>query len=188
MIWHDRKIVFIHIPKCGGTSVRKAIQKKVGGTHRNRTWLHGWKVLDGDIWNQHATYDQYSLTVPKDYMYIAQVRNPFDRWESLYFYYIRHHGLTSDFNQWTQLQISPRLQGNLQSMLKPYMWVTQYYFIPPDCEVHRLEDKTIWNVLGKTEVHRNKSRRQPIEWTEESRQLVRDYFKCDFKEFGYDIT
>ena len=47
MIWHDRKIVFIHIPKCGGTSVRKAIQKKVGGTHRNRTWLHGWKVLDG---------------------------------------------------------------------------------------------------------------------------------------------
>ena len=40
----------------------------------------------------------------------------------------------------------------------------------------------------KTEVHKNKSKRQPIEWTEESRQLVRDYYKCDFKEFGYDIT
>ena len=39
MIWHDEKIVFIHIPKCGGTSVRKAIQKKVGGMQKQE---HGY--------------------------------------------------------------------------------------------------------------------------------------------------
>ena len=156
---------FFHIPRCGGTSIMGH-----SAHHSARNWVPIIEYLYPKI------------------KFITQVRNPFDRWESIYFYYVKHHGLTIEFDEWTQLQITPRLQGNLQSAMKPYMWITQYYFIPPNCEVHKLEDKTIWKVLVKTEVHKNKSKRQPIEWTEESRQLVRDYYKCDFKEFGYDIT
>ncbi len=156
---------FFHIPRCGGTSV-------IGNSahHSARNWVPIIEYLYPNI------------------NFITQVRNPFDRWESIFLYHKNRHGVKFKFNEWTQRQITPRLQGNLQSPMKPYMWITQYHFIPPNCEVHKLEDKTIWKVLGKTEVHRNKSKRLPIEWTEESRQLVRDYFKCDFKEFGYDIT
>ena len=31
MIWHDEKLIYVHIPKCGGTSIRRAMQAKAGG-------------------------------------------------------------------------------------------------------------------------------------------------------------
>ena len=53
-----------------------------------------------ELWNQHATYDRYVLTVPNDYMYIAQVRNPFDRFESMWKHLVRAKFTDVGFEKW----------------------------------------------------------------------------------------
>ena len=193
MIWHDRKLVFIHIPKCGGTSIRKAIQKKVGGTHRNRTWLHGWKVLDGDIWNQHATYDQYSLTVPKDYMYIAQVRNPFDRFESMWKHLVRAGFVHSSFNDWGLSAISSLQEGDWEACfehkppLRPaaaLLFKPQWQWVREDVIIFKMEDKNIWNLLGLKETHLNTSPGK-CEWSAKLFRKVQQFYERDFEEFRY---
>ena len=112
---------FFHIPRCGGTSV-------IGNSahHSARNWVPIIEYLYPNI------------------NFITQVRNPFDRWESIFLYHKNRHGVKFKFNEWTQRQITPRLHGNLQSPMKPYMWITQYHFIPPNCEVHKLEDKSLF--------------------------------------------
>ena len=67
---HDNKIVFIHIPRTGGTSIKSALN------------LHD-KIYKEDVYHMSAN------DIPKeceDYFKFTFVRNPFDRFVSLYFY------------------------------------------------------------------------------------------------------
>ncbi len=67
---HDKKIVFIHVPRTGGTSIKSALN------------LHD-KIYKEDVYHMSAN------DIPKgceDYFKFAFVRNPFDRFVSLYFY------------------------------------------------------------------------------------------------------
>tara|TARA_B100000073_G_C23660077_1_gene544190 strand:+ start:641 stop:1183 length:543 start_codon:yes stop_codon:yes gene_type:complete len=67
---HDNKRVFIHIPRTGGTSIKSALN------------LHD-KIYKKDVYHTSAN------EIPKeckDYFKFAFVRNPFDRFVSLYFY------------------------------------------------------------------------------------------------------
>ena len=69
MISHDKKLVFIHIPKCAGCSINKAFGLKV---HAG-TGHAGWKG--------HAPF------IKKGYFCFTYVRNPWDRIVSLYHYF-----------------------------------------------------------------------------------------------------
>ena len=94
MIFENDKIIFIHIPKCGGSSVTTAYRqyrlpkdKKIA----MKTWTPGlksvskWKTNKAEwveVNNMHATYDRYKPFYP-DYQYITQIRYPMARWESV---------------------------------------------------------------------------------------------------------
>lgn len=72
MILHDSKIIFIHIPRTGGTSV----EKHFGFKHQ-----HGWKPETA----QHLTLKEYSNHYDvNDYFKFTLVRNPWDRLVSWY--------------------------------------------------------------------------------------------------------
>jgi len=89
MILHDKKIIFIHIPRTGGTSVEEYFQFK----HQ-----HGWKPDTA----QHLTLKEYSDHYDvEDYFKFTIVRNPWDRlvswylWshaEVIYFQYLAETG------------------------------------------------------------------------------------------------
>jgi chondroitin 4-sulfotransferase 11 len=72
---HDKKMVFIHIPRTGGTSIKSALN------------LHD-KIYKEDVYHMSAN------DIPKkynDYFKFTFVRNPFDRFVSLYFYNKSEH-------------------------------------------------------------------------------------------------
>ncbi len=65
---HDRKLVFMHIPKTAGTSIKSIILLPRTTTHRTPARLFSSKV-----WNDYTTF--------------CVVRNPFDHFISSYFYH-----------------------------------------------------------------------------------------------------
>ena len=72
MILHDKKIIFVHIPRTGGTSVEK---------YFNFKFDHGWKPETA----QHLTLEEYDNHYDiKNYFKFTIVRNPWDRLLSWY--------------------------------------------------------------------------------------------------------
>lgn len=82
MINHKHKFIFIHVPKCGGTSISKLKNfcVKNEGLSDHLPYLPN-SVSKGDS-------SSYSRNYPgaKNYKYFTIVRNPWDRAVSTYFY------------------------------------------------------------------------------------------------------
>jgi hypothetical protein len=68
MISHKHKFIFVHIPKCGGTSICKSLDVGM---------------------SEHGRIDQYVNDKTRNYFKFTFVRNPWDRFVSLYNYYIK---------------------------------------------------------------------------------------------------
>lgn len=69
MICHEKRVIFVHIPKCGGTSINNYLNMKViGGTG-------------------HAYYNAHAQYVNAGYFAFTFVRNPWDRVVSMYKYF-----------------------------------------------------------------------------------------------------
>ena len=93
MISHDKKCIFIHIPKCGGTSVEDVIWPKEQGRTEDDLWM-GFvsrfknKYQTGGL--QHLLAWQVREEVGSDvfsaYYKFAFVRNPWDRIVSQFAY------------------------------------------------------------------------------------------------------
>jgi len=119
--------VYIHIPKCGGIAVtRSYIAQYFIKDKKNHLVHRSWKggvtaeyIREGKkertkgvhYNNIHATYDQIAIQYP-DYKYFTVIRNPIDRWESLY-----RHGCDNNFIvdwdivTWTKSAISSLQNG-----------------------------------------------------------------------------
>ena len=66
---HDRNIVFVHIPKTAGISIKAIVlPQQIVTTHRTPV-----KLVSSKVWNNYTTF--------------CVVRNPFDRFISSYFYH-----------------------------------------------------------------------------------------------------
>lgn len=76
MINHDYRLVFIHVPKCAGSSFNSAFKLSVHGG------------------SGHAFYHDHIEYIQKGYFTCSIVRNPWDRLVSLYSYFYnmdKHH-------------------------------------------------------------------------------------------------
>ena len=95
MISHKHKFIFIHIPKCGGTSVEQTLLKNEGIpeerilkwnlTHDEQQKFRLWYKY-GNVDVQHRKIDQYKTENEKKYFTFTFVRNPWERFLSEYFY------------------------------------------------------------------------------------------------------
>jgi len=209
MIWHNERLIFIHIPKCGGTSVRRCMQHKLGGKHKNRTWIHGWKTfVEPNLWNQHAYYDQYAL-VYRDYTYCTQVRNPYTRFESMWKHCLRADLTTKDFYEWGNRTIDNLAVGDWEFacdddrrelMIEYYyskkdilsmLFQPQWRWVRSPVKVFKLEDMTIWDYIKLPPIHENNSQKdervasREIEWSQELREKVYEVYREDFRKFRY---
>ena len=105
MISHKHKFIFIHIPKCGGTSVEQTLLKNEGIpeerilkwdlTHEEQQKFRLWYKYDNvDV--QHRKIDQFKDVREKSYFTFTFVRNPWGRFLSEYFYIKKSNGCGCD--------------------------------------------------------------------------------------------
>lgn len=114
----DLKIFFIHIPKCGGTSIDNS--KLFEGRGRGHRGYYGFKQLLAEHFC--------------DYKCFALVRNPWDRLASA-FYYISERGSGSNFDVQTHEKHFSRFGGCFRSFLEcfcedPGQYLSLLHFRP----------------------------------------------------------
>lgn len=182
----DRLVLFVHIPKAGGTSVERFLSA-AGET----ALLHGRKIRGMSMTPQHIHADIYEKILPEsfyDYSFCI-VRNPFDRLASEY---IMRTGSEEDFDRWVERIFSeyPADQFVHDNHIRP-----QTEFILPGIEVFRFEEG-IRNIIGrvaarldieppKEDVHQRKSPPIEISATERTLQRIEEFYASDFEAFGY---
>ena len=201
MIHHNRKLVFIHIPKCGGSSVRrsiwveglainpsphsraeKIIEKKAQVNIRTK------KLQWYEEQQRHFRYDEVIDLFP-NYKYITQVRNPVERWKS--FWKMRKQNQwhkIPDINTWTEQILLNFRYGALPEHADT-CWLLEpaWKWIGEKVEVHKLEEHTIWGALGVEELNNwNVSVLENPELDSVLEEKVKSLYYKDYELFGYE--
>lgn len=174
----NKKVLFIHISKCGGASICKAPFILVHGS------------------------PEHSPKIPvRDYRLIlsfAIVRNPYTRFTSAVF----NHGYTTPekFEEWTTTTFLNEFKNNTKNFMRNWQeLIPQYKYIYHNGKrdvnyVGKFEDlETHWdNVCGFVgeefklpHLNKNKFPDHEKYHTEKTRKVVRDVYAKDFELFGY---
>ena len=104
MISHKHKCIFIHIPKCAGTSIKYFLfpDENVHWFDANYEVVHGW-CPQRKFFMQHATSKQLVETglISREqwdtYFKFTFVRNPWDRAVSDYFWMMKDRKIKDSF-------------------------------------------------------------------------------------------
>jgi len=187
MISHKHKFIFIHIPKCGGTTVEKALGWD-GAPHHTMEWY------------MKQNYDSN----PDEYYKFTFVRNPWDRLVSWYFY-CRTRGLGSypkNFEEWVQTGIIPHWETSERIIdgtkwrgkdpINYQSWIThekQYDFIGK-LENFQQDFNIVCEKIGIPQQqlrHTNKSNHKHYTeyYDDETREIVAEKYARDIERFGY---
>jgi hypothetical protein len=192
---HNRNILFIHVPKTGGTSVEKFLETIAEpGLHNKsrkllRDFSSGW--LAPSLAMQHFDRKLLEGVFPNnfiDYAFMI-VRHPVDRLISEYRHSRTHGRLDSrlPFNVWAHMVLriarwEPHFRNN--------HFLPQANFRCFDADVYHFEDgieKIILEISSKLELskpefipHEKKSYFQEINASESTINLIRKIYKEDF--------
>ena len=107
MICHKKKLIFIHIPKCAGSSINSFYfgNQKLNWKEPNYGSLHGW-CPQRKIHLQHATAqelletDLVSKQNWKEYFKFTFIRNPWDRAYSDYLWIQKDRKIHGNFKEY----------------------------------------------------------------------------------------
>jgi hypothetical protein len=107
MISHEHKIIFIHIPKCAGTTIERVLFPKKQFNWREPDYenLHGW-CPKNKLFLHQATAEQLlskkliSENIWNEYLKIGIVRNPYSRAVSGYFWLMNNTQIRDSFRNY----------------------------------------------------------------------------------------
>lgn len=193
---NGKKIVFIHVPKTGGTTIEKWLMDCC-----DRFLLFSKSPPEGlRVTPQHLSLNSVRILLDFDvntYSFTI-VRNPYDRMESEFFY--RKNFLKSfskkrkgiDFSKWV-IESLKNVQGN------PFYYDNhlqkQCSFLGEGIDVFKFEDG-LENIATRIAlaigidlpVHLGKhkiSDRKPVVWSKRAIQQFNEFYQEDFDTFGY---
>lgn len=177
---------FIHVPKCGGTSITRAIGQRI---KLHDTALERRDKLGIDRWNAIYTF--------------SVVRHPYERALSFYFFsrntmYAQSRVGALSLNDWVRAALRDRLISATVAdhQLAPCKaWLADETGSILVEDIHKLEtlDDTWPRIMRRTSAqtlpHVNKSHggergRDAFDLT--SLNILQDHFRDDFDAFGYD--
>jgi hypothetical protein len=185
----------MHIPKTAGSSLRKALE------NNNNIEYHQWQK-DHHSLSTLLSRCEYHNFKP-DYTFTV-VRNPYDRFESMFSYYRslyrKEYSLSTlqfqkeyykDYRLFTELKFSQWIEWVLFERRKTNNSVlrtqSSYIDCDSDIKVFKFEDLHILeNDLGIKLETINTQPKETIGWDTTSRDLVKLYYKQDFKRFNYE--
>lgn len=202
-----KKILFIHIPRTGGTSIEKNFSADLDPTETDYKQLLGW-CDNKKIWMQHATHAQALNTLnlkATDLFSFAFVRNPWDRCVSDYIWfskYERARGTLKDYileqNDFTRF-----FKRNRNNYRADHM-MPQHKFIIDE------KGKSLVDFIGRFEKlqddyniicekagimkrklpHANQTQHKHYTeyYNEETKQMVAEKYAKDIEYFGYKFV
>jgi len=211
VISHDKKCIFIHIPKCGGTSVEDVLWPKEQGRTEEDLWM-GFvsrfknKYQTGGL--QHLLAWQVREEVGRDvfraYYKFAFVRNPWDRVVSQFAYMQRRPDLMDYVGMTSNTEFKAYLE--LIRLKEHVQWMPQVQFLLDHDgsllvdRIGRLESfnedcAQIFDDIGLTldqlPGHANRSKRQAFQYyysDSEAVEVVADMFAEDISFLGYEFV
>ncbi|MBO9357378.1 hypothetical protein GG851_25570 [Bordetella petrii] len=192
---NGRRVLFIHIPKAGGTSV-EAWMKTIAPL---RLFSMGIPAISRCTPQHYRAQDIRNLLGEGYFDYIFTiVRNPYERIESEYRMRAQlakesfWKGLP-DFSPWLEMHLEQQKRDKfvLDNHLRP-----QWEFVSNDVEVFHMEEgleAPLAKVAGILEVdppkqppHELKSKRRKITWDHVDRIRVQEHYARDFTQFEYE--
>jgi len=223
MVLEHLKTVFIHIPKCAGTSVEDSLTVVYKLDHVQR-WNYALDlpaVWEYDYFsdrkpilvvNKHARAQDYRKAGYGGYNYMALVRHPVRRWESM-FGFLKWRKLLSrriTLDEWTENAIWAMKYKEKDGFIDKLDWwkfmkqfplnleyesfmLKMVDFVDRGTRIYRLEDEKglkggIWKDLGIAH-HPARCLKTPDEHRVTANKFVikkiENYFKEDYEEFGY---
>lgn len=183
MICHDKKIIFIHCPKCGGESIEESV------FGRSDTFYNG-NLYEGSPekhWGCKDYIKHYGQKIFDDYFVFSFVRNPWDRSVSRIMYRNKRYKRPMD--------ISIQLLKQECCINKTFcedLILNQKYMVDFIGRFENLqEDFNI--VCDKIEIpqqklpHKNKSKHKHYTeyYDDETREIVAQKYAKDIEYFGY---
>ena len=211
MISHDKKCIFIHIPKCGGTSVEDVIWPKEQGRTEEDLWM-GFvsrfenKYQTGGLQHLLAwqVREEVGHDVFRDYYKFAFVRNPWDRVVSQFAYIQRRPDLMDYVGMTSNTEFKAYLE--LIRLKEHVQWMPQVRFLLDHDgsllvdRIGRLESfnedcAQIFDALGlaldQLPGHVNLSKRQAFQYyysDSEAVEIVANIFADDISFLGYEFV
>ena len=209
MISRERKLIFIHIPKCGGTSLEDLIWPD----KRSRTESDLWMGIKYPFWRrvrnkyqtgglQHLTASQVRQEVGAEMFYacfrFAVIRDPLARLVSQY----KYMSLRGDLRRYLRMSPEDSFSTYLDKIERRQhvQWMPQHMFLFDDegkplvQEIHRLEDiskdmRDLSSRIGLDAVRLPLSNTtyhvtSPVV-TEEDRSRVHRMYAKDYELLGY---
>lgn len=186
---NNKKIIYIHINKTGGTSISKAIgmRRKI---HRSAKKIK--KIILPNEWKKSLIF--------------TVVRNPYDRAYSQYFFEKKYGEFDSQikFDEWVKKNFKNK-NSRKKLFRNPYMYKTQTAWVSVDNKLvlnEYLKFENLKNDLDRFKkkwslddisqlTHENKTNKPNIKYdslfTNESLTIFNKFFEDDFKNFNYKI-
>ncbi len=207
MISHQHECIFVHIPKCGGTSIEDIIWPMP----RNESDL--WKGLINEYENKYQTgglqhlkgcqiLQEVGKNVYEKYYKFSFIRNPWDKAVSQYAYMQNRKDLMDFIGMKNGASFKKYLE--LIQKKKHVQWEEQYKFILDDNGelmvdfLGRFErfNEDVLKVLKKFGIdvneipHSMKSKRKSYDsyYDSESMEMLQSIYKVDIGTFGYTFS
>lgn len=205
----NHNIIFIHPPKCGGSSIAETLKQTNNiGQRLENTGAH--KTIKENI-DLGLTADEYFVTV----------RNPYDRYYSYYHFCIewdlkrisgrlplkggtkkfykdrRNRLLELKFEGFVNLLVDKKERKRFilsHKLLNAFDCQVKWFYNQTDKPVHlfKIEEGTVWKYLqdlgyNVKASHKKKSTFKTVTgYTKKQAEIVYKYFKEDFKTFEYN--
>jgi len=198
IISHTHKFIFAKSCKTAGTSIevflsayckKGDVLTRIG--ERTAEWheaLSSNSKIHGEGYYNHVGVATIRSLCPefKEYYKFTAIRHPLDRMLSLYHW----QKPNEDFNKWIKHGVTLGKAAHLDTFYKIKGRIVMDDYI----RYERLEEdlKRICGILGleydaKYLLHYKKREREPIEITEDTKQLIRRKFKQELIDFGYEM-
>lgn len=211
MISHKHKFIFIHIPKCAGSSIRDFYfdTPNLNWRKPNYELLYGW-CPKRQIHLQHATTKQLLETdlIDKNdwnnYFKFTFVRNPWDRAYSSYLWVMKDRKINDSFRNFILgegLFMDVLRDGQDMNNRACHKWKqTEFFNTSEDYKIDfighfenlnndiSLINKTL-GIEKKFKIHSNKSEKgakhYSLFYNKKNSDLIKEIYKNDIETFGY---
>tara|TARA_Y100000310_G_C20149471_1_gene564018 strand:+ start:13 stop:573 length:561 start_codon:yes stop_codon:yes gene_type:complete len=183
MIIDKEKIIFIHIPKTAGTSIRsyfKSISRRKKKPRKHATI----KEIEYSFPTEYKTYKKFTV-----------VRNPYDRILSWFFYLKtkkNSHVQNMEFKEWLNYLVEIKKNKIFSTKhITSIIMLSQSFWINNTVEIIKFENlneelNKLFNKQINLPIINKSNHKYYLEYyNKESLNIIYDIYKEDFKKFNY---